>query len=111
MLVGSAVGKTVGELSRAAVQFSSSFVLAYSESVPFDLPARTEVKMRTPFEQNLMLADLIAAEEFFERGPTKVRRLKQRANLDGNWVEPEVLLDFLAVDRLEVASTNGRIPL
>ena len=27
----------------------------------------SKVEMRTPFEQNLMLADLIAAEEFFER--------------------------------------------
>jgi hypothetical protein len=33
--------------------------------------------MRTCFEQNLMLlADLIAADEFFERGPRKVKRLK-----------------------------------
>ena len=71
----------------------------------------SEVEMQTPFEQNLILGDLIAVEEFFERGPRKVKRLKQRANLDGNWVEPEMLVDFLAVDRLEVASTNGRIAL
>ncbi len=66
------------------------------------------VAMRTPFEQNLMLADLIAAEEFFERGPRKVRRLQLRAGLGSNWVEPELLVDFLAVDGLELASTNGR---
>ena len=58
------------------------------------------VEMRTPFEQNLMLADLIAAEEFFERGPRQVKRLKQRANLNGNWVEPEMLVDLLAVEKL-----------
>lgn len=69
----------------------------------------SRVEMRTPFEQNLMLADLITAEEFFERGPRKVKRLKQRANLDANWVEPEMLVDFLSAARLEVASTNGRI--
>jgi len=67
------------------------------------------VQMRTPFEQNLMLADLITAEEFFKRGPRKVKRLKQRTNLDSNWVEPEMLVDFLSAARLEVASTNGRI--
>ncbi len=60
----------------------------------------SKVEMRTPFEQNLMLADLIASEEFFERAPRKVRRLKQRAGLGSNWVEPEALVDFLAVDRL-----------
>lgn len=69
----------------------------------------SQVEMRTPFEQNLMLADLIAAEDFFERGPRKVRRLKLRANLGSNWVEPEVLLDFLAVDRLEVEPAMNRI--
>ena len=69
----------------------------------------SDVEMRTPFEQNLMLATLDEAAEFFERGPTKVRRLKQRANLGINWVEPEVLLDFLATDRLEVVALNGRI--
>ena len=29
----------------------------------------SEVEIRTPFEPNLMLADLITAEDFFERGP------------------------------------------
>ncbi len=67
------------------------------------------VAMRTPFEQNLMLADLIAAGEFFERGPRKVRRLQLRAGLAGNWVEPEMLFDLLAVDGLEIASTKSRI--
>ena len=62
--------------------------------------ACSEVKMRTSFEQNLMLADLIAAEEFFERGPRKVKQLKQRASLDGNRLEPELLVDLLAVDGL-----------
>ena len=60
----------------------------------------SEVQMRTAFEQHLMLADLITAEEFFARGPRKVKRLKQRANLDGDWVEPETLVDFLAAERL-----------
>ncbi|KAF0172906.1 MAG: excinuclease ABC subunit C [Limisphaerales bacterium] len=69
----------------------------------------SQVEMRTPFEQNLMLADLITAEEFFERGPKKVKRLKQQANLGSNWVEPETLVDFLAVDRLEIVAMNDRI--
>jgi len=69
----------------------------------------SEVEMRTPFEQNIMLADLIAAEEFFERGPMKVRRLKLRANLDGNWLEPQTLVDLLAVHRLEVAALKDKI--
>lgn len=69
----------------------------------------SQVEMRTPFEQNLMLADLVTLEEFFERGPRKVKRLKQRANWDGNWVEPETLVDFLAADRLEVEPTMDRI--
>ncbi len=68
----------------------------------------SEVEMRTPFEQNLMLADLVIVKEFFERGPRKVKRLKQRDHLDGNWVEPETLLDFLAVDRLEVEPAMDR---
>lgn len=71
----------------------------------------SEVEMRTPFEQNLMLADLITAEEFFECGPRKVKRLKQRANLDRSWVEPEVLVDFLAANRLEVEPAMDRIAL
>ena len=69
----------------------------------------SQVEMRTPFEQNLMLADLITAEQFFERGPRKVRRLKLRAGLGSNWVEPEALVDFLAADRLEIAVLNDRI--
>lgn len=71
----------------------------------------SRVEMRTPFEQNLMLADLIAAEEFFERGPRKVKQLKRQANLHGNWVAPEMLVDLLAVDGLELASTNDRSAL
>lgn len=62
--------------------------------------------MRTPFEQNLMLADLIAAEEFFERGPRKVRRLKQQARLVSDWVEPEMLVDFLATEKLVTPSST-----
>ena len=69
----------------------------------------SEVEMRTPFEQNLMLADLIAVEEFFERGPRKVKRLKMKVETKTDWVEPEVLVDFLVAARLEVASTNDRI--
>lgn len=69
----------------------------------------SQVEMRTPFEQNLMLADLIAAEELFERGPRKVRRLQLRTGLASNWVEPEMLVDLLAVDGLELASTKSRI--
>lgn len=56
-----------------------------------------------------MLADLIAAEEFFERGPTKVRELKMQVETKTDWVEPEVLADFLAADRLEVATLIDRI--
>lgn len=67
------------------------------------------VAMRTPFEQNLMLADLVTMEEFFERGPRKVEQLKQRDHLENTWVTPESLVDFLAVGRLELAPTNGRI--
>lgn len=59
------------------------------------------VRMRTPFEQNLMLADLITVEEFFERGPRKVRRLRERMTVAAPWVEPEEVVDFLAVERLE----------
>ncbi|MFA6545079.1 MAG: GIY-YIG nuclease family protein [Limisphaerales bacterium] len=56
------------------------------------------VEMRTPFEQNLMLADLIAVDEFFERGPRKVRRLKEKLTRSASWVQPEVLVDFLATE-------------
>ena len=63
----------------------------------------SEVDMRTPFEQNLMLADLVSVEEFFERGPQQVRRLRLRANVATTWVEPEALVDFVATDRLEAA--------
>ncbi len=63
----------------------------------------SEVDMRTPFEQNLMLADLVIVEEFFERGPQQVRRLRLRANVATTWVEPEALVDFVATDRLEAA--------
>ncbi len=73
--------------------------------------ACSQVEMRTQFEQNLMLADLVTIEEFFERGPRKVRRLKFRAGLRSNWVEPETLVDFLAVDRLEVEPAMDRIAL
>ena len=59
--------------------------------------------MRTPFEQNLMLADLVSVEEFFERGPQQVRRLRLRVNVATTWVEPEALVDFVATDRLEAA--------
>ncbi|MEN9677417.1 MAG: hypothetical protein RIS76_3313 [Verrucomicrobiota bacterium] len=69
----------------------------------------SQVEMRTPFEQNLMLADLVSVEEFFERGPQQVRRLRRRANVVTTWVEPEVLVDFLAVDRLEVEPAMDRI--
>ena len=63
----------------------------------------SEVDMRTPFEQNLMLADLVSVEEFFERGPQQVRRLRLRANVATTWVEPEALVNFVATDRLEAA--------
>jgi hypothetical protein len=66
----------------------------------------SRVEMQSPFEQNLMLADLITAEDFFERGPRKVRRFKLRANLGSNWVEPETLVDFLAVQRLASESSG-----
>ena len=67
------------------------------------------VQMRTPFEQNLMLADLVCVEEFFGRGPAKVRRLRQQSDGAADWVEPEALVDFLAANRLEVAALNDRI--
>ena len=60
------------------------------------------VALRTPFEQNLMLADLIATEGFFARGPARVKALKQQANVATDWVEPEQLVDFLATDRLVI---------
>ncbi|MEQ2006374.1 MAG: hypothetical protein ABMA26_06225 [Limisphaerales bacterium] len=61
----------------------------------------SKIEMRTPFEQNLMLGDLICVEEFFERGPGKVRRLRQQADLECSWVEPEMLLDFLATNHAQ----------
>jgi len=69
------------------------------------------VQMRTPFEQNLMLGDLVCVEEFFGRGPQKLGRLRERMRLTTTWVEPEVLMDFLAANRLEVAPLNDRIAL
>ena len=69
----------------------------------------SDVQMRTPFEQNLMLADLISVEEFFGRGPAKVRRLRQQTEGAADWVEPDALVDFLAANRLEVAELNDRI--
>ena len=66
------------------------------------------VEMRTPFEQNLMLADLVTVEEFFARGPAKVRRLRQQSDGAADWVEPEALVDFLATDRLKVAESLNR---
>ena len=59
----------------------------------------SSVQMDTPFEQNLMLADLVSVEEFFERGPQKIRRLRQSAHVATTWVEPEVLVDWLATER------------
>ena len=48
----------------------------------------SDVQMRTPFEQNLMLADLISVEEFFARGPDQVRRLRQQAKVSAtcSWI-------------------------
>ena len=66
------------------------------------------VGMRTPFEQNLMLGDLVTVEEFFARGPAKVRRLRQQSDGAADWVEPEALVDFLATDRLKVAESLNR---
>ena len=68
----------------------------------------SDVQMRTPFEQNLMLTDLVCVEEFYERGPAKVRRLRQQAEGAADWVEPEELVDFLATDRLKVAESLNR---
>lgn len=58
--------------------------------------------MRTSFEQYLMLANLVTVEEFFGRGPAKVRRLRHQANWKADWVEPETLVDFLATEKLGV---------
>ena len=60
----------------------------------------SRVEMRTPFEQNLLLADLVAIEEFYRRGPAKVKRLRHQANLKAAWVTPETLVDFLATEKL-----------
>lgn len=60
----------------------------------------SRVEMRTPFEQNLMLADLVTIEEFYRRGPEKVKRLRHQANLKAAWVSPETLVDFLATEKL-----------
>lgn len=62
------------------------------------------VEMRTPFEQNLMLADLVSVEEFFERGPQKVRQLRERMRTAATWVEPKALVDFLATDHEQRSS-------
>lgn len=64
----------------------------------------SDVQMRTPFEQNLMLADLISVEEFFARGPDQVRRLRQQAKVSATWVEPDVLMDFLATGHKQRSS-------
>ena len=70
----------------------------------------SDVEMRTPFEQNLMLADLVTVEEFFGRGPQQGRRLRQRAKVATTWVEPEVLVDFLAVKKLALSPAESSSP-
>ena len=39
--------------------------------------------------------------EFFVRGSSRVKRLRERLDMTTSWVEPEVMVDFLATDRLE----------
>jgi excinuclease UvrABC nuclease subunit len=55
------------------------------------------VKMNTPFEQNLMLSDLVVLEEFFHRGPRRVLALRQRHGIERPWLEPEELTDLSAM--------------
>ena len=60
----SRVVKYVGELVATYLAGSPArLVEAFTE-------AGTRVAMRTPFEQNLMLTDLVTLEEFFRRGPS-----------------------------------------
>ena len=66
----------------------------------------SQVKLRTPFEQNLMLTDLITLEEFFGRGPKVVHRLSEQGCPKTEWVEPELLDDFLATERLARRSSS-----
>lgn len=57
-------------------------------------------RLATPFEQNLLLNDLVVAEAFFHRGPQRVRRLAKQHRREEGWIAPEVLLDGLAMDSL-----------
>ena len=87
----------VGELVAAYLAGDSAdLVEAFTEVC-------SHVAMRTPFEQNLMLADLVTLEEFFDRGPSRVKRLRAHLKLDATWVEPEALVDYLAAEGMEAA--------
>jgi hypothetical protein len=54
------------------------------------------VELKTPFEQNLMLADLVVLEEFFHRGPQFVLGLCKGHGIERGWLEPEELTDLAA---------------
>lgn len=53
---------------------------------------------------------LETVEEFFERGPRKVMRLRAKVNTSSNWVEPETLVDFLAVEKLAIRNSGEQGP-
>lgn len=57
-----------------------------TRSTPTRLLFGLEKASENALQQNLMLATLDEAAEFFERGPSKVRRLTRLANLGSNWV-------------------------
>lgn len=58
------------------------------------------IEMRSAFEQNLLLADLLTVESFYERGPQRVQQWLQQAGRSESWVAPETLLDLIAVEQL-----------
>jgi len=62
--------------------------------------ACAEARLGTPFEQTLLLEDLVVAETFFHHGPERVRRLKARIPQVQPWLAPEALLDGLAAESL-----------
>lgn len=66
-------------------------------------------RFATPFEQNLLLADLMKLDEFFASGPARLRRMLEQVESKIGWVRPETLVDWLATDRLEAKTTLGTI--
>ena len=64
------------------------------------ITACASIEMRSAFEQNLLLADLLMVESFYERGPQRVQQWLQQAGRSESWVAPETLLDLIAVEQL-----------